>query len=1252
MPSAKTKPAKKPKTAAKPRNAGKNGILASKRQRMMTVTLASVGNPDLDQDPTRKLYSAEANRTAFVSSFEEASKVCRKFIQDNDLGGGNWAGGTIKDKDGNYIGRVSYNGRVWEQKFGVADNDQKEIKFEDGGKTDNTIWLSIDGDKPITFEEFHSTNNAPDVQPLPKKTWNDIKKLKPGYSIVIDMGAGGRTEIERVESGELPKEPNMPTFIPYNGVEILHSAGIPDKSIPEEYYVNDRKFETLEAAKKHIDKGAGAKMEDGCGVQIEIGDFIRKRDNKLGKGIASVTQGYVYEKNGDLVKLKDEYGNKSDRWHALTGFKKSKTNYDGVKMENGGSTKLYSSYKDPILYIESMGAVLHGGINLTDKNKIAYYLATKGNKAIVVAFGLDATENNWMIDKEDAREMSAKAKELGSDAIELYTNYGVELHSKHEKPTDIGFDKIYKVSEEFEDGGGIPNNYKGKTAEQVWNGWIGHQRRHFLYDHLSTKLNGIAIDKIIPSSYEKISTNSLIGNGIVHGVNYKMVLNEINNHITQGQYQNGGDVNSDIANPTSEILVKPLAIEFAKEINAYLTPDQVAEVNRLNATPEYSNGACATHNYIDANEAMADAWQKVMDREFNFVSEDVMLSGSRSTQPPDIMEDVELWNNAWELAKQNGFDVAKIENKQTNNTMANGGRVSNQNKTWIVNIAMPSADNNNPKLRKEEIVLGRLSDEFDVKQAIIRKGLDWIGNGKVLSIVEKKANGGKLGYDNDTVEAIKSWEMYDYSYINPSDVLALSEQHEVFAHDLRDNSEFLLDDSRTNEQVQRLIDSGDFAFFSEYPIKGYDHPIIFDDSDQTDDDQMEYGGKVSDTYVAVAEKDGYWTIISTPTTKEKAQFYADHARPIQGETQKVVPLSEALAYPKVIGTEYLAAKDSTAVNVHKSQKQLVADILYTDGANYKKRFVLALPKGKKPEIYDEVPSTYFGIDEQEWYDSYLFDYDPEIDHNTLEITDIRERKEDDVVSNESSNQMAKGGKITNDPLPEPIAGKYIYADVKNDFVDNDVRHIDAWLTDDENESGRTVAKLYPTGEYELIDPNCVKDPLCNELIREGIELAKKGEFKNGGTMNPQSEMLDKFHSLTKNKYKDGGPMKAKSISDIVHPELLNKQSSKILKNEILKSPALAALPPDDPDLLALLAAIADAAPQALAGYVPPPPPEPEPIVEPVVEEVPEITDKQRLQIEVETITDLLTSGVIEDPESVKRLRQEIADINEIMSLID
>ena len=80
----------------------------------MKVNLASVGNPDFRQDPNNPLFGCEPNKFVSVKTFKEASEACVKFINENDLGSGNWYGGEIYDNKGKIIAHVSYNGRVWE----------------------------------------------------------------------------------------------------------------------------------------------------------------------------------------------------------------------------------------------------------------------------------------------------------------------------------------------------------------------------------------------------------------------------------------------------------------------------------------------------------------------------------------------------------------------------------------------------------------------------------------------------------------------------------------------------------------------------------------------------------------------------------------------------------------------------------------------------------------------------------------------------------------------------------------------------------------------------------------------------------------------------------------------------------------------------------------------------------------------------------------------------------------------------------
>jgi len=80
----------------------------------MIVELSSVGNPDHRQNPYAPLFGCEKDNEVRVQSFKQASEACRSFIDNNDLGSGNWSGGDIYDDERqSIIAYVSYNGNVW-----------------------------------------------------------------------------------------------------------------------------------------------------------------------------------------------------------------------------------------------------------------------------------------------------------------------------------------------------------------------------------------------------------------------------------------------------------------------------------------------------------------------------------------------------------------------------------------------------------------------------------------------------------------------------------------------------------------------------------------------------------------------------------------------------------------------------------------------------------------------------------------------------------------------------------------------------------------------------------------------------------------------------------------------------------------------------------------------------------------------------------------------------------------------------------
>jgi hypothetical protein len=81
----------------------------------MKVVLSSVGNIDHNENPNKPKYGSK-DKIVEVISMKEARTKCMKYIDDNDLGGGNWSGGDILDDNGKFLAHISYNGRIWEER--------------------------------------------------------------------------------------------------------------------------------------------------------------------------------------------------------------------------------------------------------------------------------------------------------------------------------------------------------------------------------------------------------------------------------------------------------------------------------------------------------------------------------------------------------------------------------------------------------------------------------------------------------------------------------------------------------------------------------------------------------------------------------------------------------------------------------------------------------------------------------------------------------------------------------------------------------------------------------------------------------------------------------------------------------------------------------------------------------------------------------------------------------------------------------
>jgi hypothetical protein len=90
------------------------------------------------------------------------------------------------------------------------------------------------------------------------------------------------------------------------------------------------------------------------------------------------------------------------------------------------------------------------------------------------------------------------------------------------------------------------------------------------------------------------------------------------------------------------LLAFVLGAAFVAVLKDWLTADDFAEMQEVNATPDFTapNGPCASHNYCDANMAMSEAFEVALGREPDVFDQDDGAEGP----------DVTLWNAAWNLA--------------------------------------------------------------------------------------------------------------------------------------------------------------------------------------------------------------------------------------------------------------------------------------------------------------------------------------------------------------------------------------------------------------------------------------------------------------------------------------------------------------------------------------------------------------------------------------------------------------------------
>lgn len=89
--------------------------------------------------------------------------------------------------------------------------------------------------------------------------------------------------------------------------------------------------------------------------------------------------------------------------------------------------------------------------------------------------------------------------------------------------------------------------------------------------------------------------------------------------------------------PAQTATPERLALAFVEMLREYLTADEWRTMRERNATPDYAGDVCASHDFMDANMAMLDAWN--------------VATGLSAIDANDEAQTA-LWNAAWAIAKR------------------------------------------------------------------------------------------------------------------------------------------------------------------------------------------------------------------------------------------------------------------------------------------------------------------------------------------------------------------------------------------------------------------------------------------------------------------------------------------------------------------------------------------------------------------------------------------------------------------------
>jgi antirestriction protein len=368
----------------------------------------------------------------------------------------------------------------------IEDNINIGRSYDDGGETDD--------------DDMEEDENQ-----------QRLEELADEYSIP--------TEVIEEYASNMGIEISEITDLPYNGrynseedyaEQMVEEGVITDLSYYLEMTPTDMRILAQEEADNRIDNMddddilSEADMEDEANeynetkdeidvLEDEISDLKSELDDLFEDEDEDTTEGELEEKEQKATELRDELNDKENDLDRLQDKLASLDTYDEV-VEKAREEQREIYYDD--IY------------DSLQKDAVGYFVDELGYNVE------DLAKNSlFMVDYEKL------ARELGYDVTYIEHDGEVYVFSNYEKGGMT-----------YAKGGGIPNNYRGKTTDDIWNMLSENQRLHFLFDHaehLKVKTNQL------PSISEK-NWNELSED----------VKEEFKLHTMMGQYAKGGSIPS------------------------------------------------------------------------------------------------------------------------------------------------------------------------------------------------------------------------------------------------------------------------------------------------------------------------------------------------------------------------------------------------------------------------------------------------------------------------------------------------------------------------------------------------------------------------------------------------------------------------------------------------------------------------------------------------------------------------------------